>query len=279
MSPRSSLCVALTLALAACSNTDSGQDDTLTLAEASQAVDESSADGQANSLSSSTIEISTNFTLGQGAAKAADEIRGFITAQLPCADLSLAEATLTVKYGAKPGNCSYHGHTFTGTHTIKVVRSDDAVEIDHSWTDMSNGRVKLTGTAEVTWSKTDLSRHVKHDFTWTRISDGRTGTGTGDRVQRPLGGDWATGMQIDGTRSWAGPRGQWDLAINSVELRWIDPVPQAGSYTLGTPTGKSRSLSFSRVDGDTIKCTISNGKRSFSFRVNSIGSVDAGSES
>jgi hypothetical protein len=278
MSARPFLFATLTIVLAACSNKDDTSDQTLTLGEASQAVDESSADGQASSLSASTIEISTSFTLGQAATKAADEIRGFIAAELPCADLSLADATLTVKYGARPGNCTYHGHTFTGTHTIKVVRSDDQVEIDHTWTDVSNGRIKLTGTAEVTWSKADLTRHVKHDFSWTRLANGHTGQGTGDRVQSPLGGDWTTGIKVDGSRSWTGPRGQWDLAIQGVEWRWVDPVPQAGSYTLGTPAGKSLSLTYSRVDSDTIKCTVTGGKRTFSFNVDSVGEVGGGRE-
>ena len=57
----------------------------------------------------------------------------------------------------------------------------------------------------------------------------------------------------------------------SVEMRWADPVPQAGSYTLETPAGKTLSLGFSRVDADTISVTVTGPRgRSFSFNVNKI---------
>jgi hypothetical protein len=278
MRTRALACVAITLLLAGCPKKDEPADESLTLGEAAQAVEESSIDGQASSVASSTIDISTNFTLGKAAAQAAEEIRGFVTSQLPCAEVSLVDATLSVTYGAKPGSCTYHGHTFSGVHTMKVVRSDDAVEIDHTWADVSNGRVKVSGTAQVTWTRADLTRHVKHELTWTRLSDKRTGTGTGARVQKPLGGDWKTGVAVDGARSWKGERGQWDLAITGVEWRWIDPVPQAGSYTLGTPSGRALSLSFTRADADTITVSVTSGKRTFSFKVNSLGDAGEGSQ-
>jgi hypothetical protein len=72
-------------------------------------------------------------------------------------------------------------------------------------------------------------------------------------------------------RSWTGPAGRWDLAIDGVELRWVDPVPQAGSYTLATPFEKSMTLSFDRVDEDTIRVTVESGARSFEFNVTSRG--------
>ena len=40
-----------------------------------------------------------------------------------------------------------------------------------------------------------------------------------------------------------------------------------------TPKKKTLSLSFQRVDEDTIKVTVTNGKRSFDFDVTKIGSV------
>jgi hypothetical protein len=53
-------------------------------------------------------------------------------------------------------------------------------------------------------------------------------------------------------------------------MRWDDPVPQAGSYTLVTPDDKTLSLSFSRVDTDTIGVTVEGPKRSFSFDVSKL---------
>lgn len=122
----------------------------------------------------------------------------------------------------------------------------------------------------VTWSLQDeLSRHVVHELTWTRMSDGLTGTGTGDRLQRGLNGDVTQGLAIDGERTWAGTAGTWDLDIDGVELRWIDPVPQAGIYTLTTPSLKQMSLSFDRKDEDTITVTVASSDQSFDFDVTS----------
>jgi hypothetical protein len=59
--------------------------------------------------------------------------------------------------------------------------------------------------------------------------------------------------------------------VNDVEVRWKDPVPQAGSFTLTSPKGRTLTLSFERVDADSIRVTITNGKNTFSFNVNSLG--------
>lgn len=240
----------------------------MTSAEALDALNESNVSSQAAALTSSSVEISTNFTIGKAVGEAAQELRTFIGSQLPCAEITLADATLTVKYGAKPGNCTYNGHTFSGTHSITVSKNDDAqVLVDHTWTDLSNGIVKVSGTAHVTWDLDDKYREVQHDLTWTRIADGRTGHGKGDRKQTPLAGGLAEGIQVDGSRSWEGNAGKWDLAIEGVQMRWTDPVPQAGTYRLATPKNRSISLSFSRVDASTIQVTVSNGDKSFKFNV------------
>lgn len=268
----------LAVSLTACPKKDDGSDSSsqqpMTLAEASGALDESSADSQAANVTSSTIEISTNFTIGSAVEAAAQEVRTFVQTQLPCAEITLTGGTLSVEYGKKAGNCTYRGQTFSGKHTVSIVKTAPGeIEVDHTWTDLSNGRVKVTGTAQVTWSAAAKSRHVKHELLWTRIADGRTGKGTGDRTDTPLEGGVLEGIQVDGARSWTGEKGTWDLAIKGVQMRWVDPVPQAGSYTLGAPSGRSLSLSFSRVDADTIKVTVASGERSFSFNVNAIGGV------
>lgn len=256
------------------------KDESLTSAEALDAADESAVSSQASALTTSSVEISTSFTLGQGVQQAANEIRTFIQSQLPCADVQVEVGKLTVTYGAKPGTCTYKGHTFTGSHSIEVSKNvDNQVIVDHTWTNLSNGVVKVTGTAHVTWDFDDKFRNVKHDLTWTRIRDGRTGHGTGDRTQRPLANGLKEGIETDGTWSWEGKGGKWDLVVDNVEWRWQDPVPQAGSYKLSTPKSKSLTLSFARVDDDTIKVTVSNGKNSFSFNVNKIGGAASTGES
>ncbi|HXK18792.1 MAG TPA: hypothetical protein VNG33_13370, partial [Polyangiaceae bacterium] len=239
--------------------------DPLTVGEAQSALQQASDAGQAEGLTSASVDISTNFTIGQAVKDGAAELKTFIGTQLPCAEITLEDATLTVVYGANPGNCTYKGHTFSGTQTISVERDEAAqVKVHHEWIDFNNGVVSLDGTADVTWNLTDKTRRVVHESNWTHLKSGRTGKGTGDRLQSLLPGGLAEGIQVDGSRTWDGAKGHWDLAIDGVQMRWTDPVPQAGSYTLTTPFDKTVSMAFFRVDDDTIKVTVAGPKHEFS---------------
>jgi hypothetical protein len=253
--------------------TDDDGESSLTRGEAQEALEQAEGSSAADSLESANIEISTSFTLGGGLAKAAGEIRDAIATQLPCADVTVEDHTLTVEWGVNPGSCTYRGHTFTGTSSISVEKNDDnQVLVHHEWTDLSNGKVTLNGSADVTWDFDALERHVVHHTEWTHEKSGLTGVGDGDRTQSALNGDITEGVAVSGTRSWTGKRGTWDLAIEGVEWRWIDPIPQAGSYALTTPAGKHLTLSFERADADTIAVTVAGGRGSFSFNVTSLGS-------
>jgi len=246
----------------------------LTAAEAQESLQQAAASSQAENLAAASVDISTNFSIGGAVEQAAGELKTFVSSQLPCADLALENATLTIEYGAHSGNCVYRGHTFSGTSAITVRKNAmNEVVVDHVWTRLSDGVVELDGTAHVTWNFSDQTRHVVHDVTWTHLTSGRTGEGTGDRTQKPLSGGIAEGIQIDGLRTWSGPRGSWELAIDGVQARWSDPLPQAGSYSLGTPFDKSVSMSFSRVDDDTIEVTVAGPKREFSFTVSKAGAI------
>jgi hypothetical protein len=240
----------------------------LTRDEARQALEEVEISGQAAALTSSSVEIATNFTIGDAAANAADELRTFIESQLPCAEITLSGTTLTVVYGARAGGCTYKGHQYSGTHQVSVMKNDMAeVIVSHTWTDFQNQFVNVNGTATVTWNFADQTRHVVHEATWTRLSDGRTGTGSGDRLQSVLEGGILTGFRVDGMRRWEGQSGTWDLSIDGVEIRWVDPVPQAGTYELDTPFGKTVSLSFERVNSTAIQVTIDGGRKEYQFNV------------
>lgn len=263
-------CAAVSTSLVGCLPPDENEEP-VTAAEARQALDEAAVATEAASLMGSTIEIGTSFTIGGAVEAAAAELEDFVHSQLPCADIALEQNTLAITYGALEGSCTYQGHTYSGTHAITVSSNDEAqVIVEHVWTDLSNGNVTVSGDAMVTWTLQDeLSRHVVHELTWTRLSDGLTGTGTGDRLQRGLNGDVAQGLAIDGARTWTGNAGNWDLTIDGVELRWIDPVPQAGIYKLTTPDQKQMSLSFERKDEDTVTVTVASGDHSFDFDVTS----------
>ena len=254
------------------------RDQALTAEEAREALDEVSLSSQALSLSSSSQElvVETDFTIGEAVENAAAKIRDFVITQLPCAEVSLQDATLTVQYGANSAeSCQYNGHTFSGEHRISVQRNEQAeVLVDHRWTDFTNGEVKVDGYAHVSWSLKDPSRHVEHELEWERLSDGRMGTGSGDRVQRALGGGIREGISVDGSRAWEGERGRWDLNIDNIEMRWIDPVPQSGTLELVTPyDDKTASLSFHRSDASAIRVTFETGRRSFKFTVKKVGPI------
>ena len=264
--------VALSASLVGClPPPDDDSTEPVTAAEAQQALDEAAVATEAANLMGSSIEIGTSFTIGGALEEAAAELGQFVESQLPCAEVTLAQNTLSITYGALEGNCTYQGHTYSGTHAITVSSTEEAqIVVEHTWADLSNGKVTLSGEAVVTWTLQDeLSRHVIHELTWTRLGDGLTGTGSGDRLQRGLNGDVTQGLAIDGERAWTGNAGTWDLAIDGVELRWIDPVPQAGLYTLTTPSEKQLSLGFERKDEDTITVTVASGEQSFGFDVTS----------
>ncbi len=264
----------MSLGLTACPKDNA---EPVTSGEAAESIDESTLSSQASELTSSSVELTTNFTLGKAVQNAVDELKAFIATQLPCADVVVTPNSLTVTYGAKPGVCVYRGHTYTGVHQITVVRTDsNDVEVDHKWTDLSNGVLKVSGTAQVTWSFSAATRHVKHDLTWTRIADQRTGHGTGDETQKSLSGGIVEGFQVDGSRTWDGKSGHYELGISGVQWRWVDPVPQAGTYTLALPNKKSLSLGFQRVDDTRIKVTLTSGDKSYSFVVAKTGQITSG---
>ncbi|MBX3231419.1 MAG: hypothetical protein KIT84_10775 [Labilithrix sp.] len=269
------LAATLTLSafLTGCPKDSEESSEPMTLGEAREALEESQAESEAASLQQNTVEISTNFTIGKAVKDAAGELKTFIQTQLPCAEITLVDATLSVTYGAKPGNCIYRGQKFSGTHVVKVEKNEDEIVVDHEWKEISNGKVKVTGTAHVTWDFDSKSRRVEYEGTWTRIADGRSGTGTGDITQTALPNGVTEGIQIDGSRSWTGTKGRWDLAVQGIQVRWVDPVPQAGTYRLASPKGRSLVLSFARVDGDTIAVTLGNDTKSFTFNVNALGVV------
>lgn len=258
-----SLSLALPLGLGGCGG--------LTREEAATALEELRLTAEATSLTGSSVELATSFTLGGAIEAAAAEIRAFVEAQLPCAAVTLTGATLSIEYGALPGSCTYRGLTYSGTHNITVVRNQmDDVIVSHEWIDFTNGLLEVDGSAVVMWSASDRTRHVAHELTWTRLSDGRTGVGTGDRLQSALSGGLLEGFTESGERTWTSERGRWTLTIDGVEMRWIDPCPQAGTYTLETPFDKTLSVRFLRTAPRTIQVTITSGARSYDFDVVSL---------
>lgn len=262
----------------------------LTAEEAKEALEESKVASQALTLSMSsttisknegtdTVEVETTFTIGDAVRARAERIREFIQSQVDCAEYTIDDSgTLTTEYGAIEGeDCEYLGHQYSGTHSITVDRiTNEEVLVAHEWDQFSDRSVTVTGWAEVTWNRKDRSRHIEHELRWQSNSptDQRGGRGSGDRTQTVLEDGLLVGIEVNGTREWEGKLGSWNLDIDGIEMRWADPVPQDGTWTLTTPfDGKELILDFDRQDENTIEVTAESGRRSFSFNVIRSGKV------
>lgn len=241
----------------------------LTREEAAEAVEEARLYSEAVTMIGTTVEMSENFSIGEAVSVSAQNLRDFYESQLPCAEVALEENTVTVAYGATGDDCEHRGMTFTGTHSVTVeVNGDNEVEVHHEWIELENGTMRVSGTADVTWTGgDDPSRRIVHDLAWERIEDGREAEGRGDRVQQPLDGDIANGLTVEGDAVWRGESGSWDLTITDVEARWVDPVPQNGKYILGTPFGRELTLEFSRSSPTSVDVVVKSGRRQFDFEV------------
>lgn len=246
--------------------------DQITWGEAVEAIEEAALSAQAEAATFEVIEISTSFTLGEAVEQAAQELADWYRSQVPCSDITVEGNTVTTDFGTMLDNCSYNGHTYAGVARLTIERNDeDEVVVTHEWIGLTSGLVTLDGVAEVTWSAPGGTRQVVHDVSWT--SGGRDLHATGDRTQRLL--DPASGIlggiRVDGVRDWASSSGDWHLDIDAVEMRGQDPVPQAGTYALTLPSGKVATLSFERIDDDTIRVTVTGGWRDWVFDVSSDG--------
>lgn len=238
------------LALAACEPAP------MTTAEQVEAVGMSVETARMDGATDGIIEISTSFTLGDGAQAAAESLRDIWASQAECATVSLDGATVTVEFGTTSG-CTWNGRSWTGTAAVGIVAAGEGeVVVEHTWTDLSNGVGTVNGGATVTWSANEGSRTVDVDAEW--VGPDHTIDVSASRSIRLLdpSDGLSGGLVIDGSRTWTvDGSSTWEQTIDSVEMRPIDPAPQAGSYTLVNPAGRQLSLDFERVDANTIRVT------------------------
>jgi hypothetical protein len=110
---------------------------------------------------------------------------------------------------------------------------------------------------------------VETTHTWTD-AEGNVVDVTGDHIQGPLEVDedgpawagWIGGITMEGTRDWthvgdARDGEVWALDMDGLELRWVDPAPQAGTVTVISPDAKELAITYSRVDDTTIQAILS----------------------
>ncbi|MCK6531196.1 hypothetical protein L6R50_27745 [Myxococcota bacterium] len=244
----------------------------ITAAEALEAVGEAAISAQADALTWEVIEISTGFTLGQALEDAAQELADAYRSQIPCSTVTVQGTTVTTDFGTLGDSCSWRGRTYAGiaSVTLESVGAGEAVVV-HEWLGLTDGVVTLDGTATVTWDADDATRHVVHEVSWSTAQ--REVIASGDRTQSLLdpGAGLDGGIRVDGVRDWQAPSGDWHLDIDGVEMRGQDPVPQAGTYSLVLPNGKTATLTFERHDVGIIRVTVSGGWRTWVFDVSPSG--------
>lgn len=220
------------------------------------------------------IELTTSFTLGQGVQAAAEEIRDFVESQVPCSTVTVQPGQLSIDFGELGDSCVYRGRTYAGVVTVAIELPGEGARVTHTYEGFTGGRVTMDGTAVVDWN--DAVRHVVTDMSFA--TDEKTVELQSDRTQsfRRCEGVDAVCVAVEGERHWQSPRGEWDMTIEGVEARSIDPVPEAGSYTVVNPEGREIEMSFSRVDADTIQVEIAGGRRPVTFEVTAAGQVQDG---
>lgn len=253
------------LALAACDQAPASRE------ELREAVVEVADLGEGLGTQDDIIELTTSFTLGQGVQTAAEEIRDFVHSQVPCSTVTVEPGRVSIDFGELGDACVYRGRTYAGVVTVDVELPGDGAHVTHTYEGFTGGRVTMDGTADVTWN--DGERHIVGD--WTFTSDERTVEVDSDRTQifRRCDDVDAVCVSVTGDRHWTSPRGEWDMTIEDVEARSIDPVPEAGIYTVVNPEGREIGMSFSRVDDDTIQVDITGGRRDITFQVTAAGQV------
>lgn len=253
-----------------------GQVSTLTASEEIESYTAAISASQSSQVSDPVIEISTSFTMGQAVRDAAAELRDFVQSQIPCSTVTVQDATVTIDFGTLDDQCTWNDHSWAGVATISITRAEAGqAEVAHTWIGLTNGEHTLDGDATVTWDRVAGSRNVVHDIDWTD-EDGQVVHATGDRTMTLIDPELGLegGIEINGQRDWTNDRGLYDLQIDGIEARGIDPVPQAGTYTLTLPSGRVATLSFARVDEDTIAVTLSGGRRERVWHITSEGSEE-----
>jgi hypothetical protein len=270
---RIAYCAAALQLAAACTN--AAERGGASVESAELAVQEAALTAQLDSLIAEAAERNSRFDIGQGLDNAAEQLKLQLNHELPCAAVTRQGSVLSVFYDAAgSGGCSWHGRALAGQHSVRVMRNaDNEVGVHHEFTDFRDGKLSLSGSADVTWSRLSKSRRVLHSVTFAALSGasaGVTGESTGDSTQLTL----SDGVRINGLREWQSSRGFYSLDMQAIEQRFSDSVPELGAYELTLPTADALTLAFGRIDTDNIRVTVQGAQRELSFVVLPDGSIE-----
>jgi hypothetical protein len=258
---------------------DFGQFDQLDGAEFRAALEEAVESGQVQQLENGVIEITTDFTIGDGIEQVRQHIEDVLAACASTHVTSMDDVTIHVDFGPASEPCAYQGKLYSGEVELVITHDDDSIDVAHTYRDLSNGTYTLNGTQDVSWTGNALEvgavveRHIVSDLAW----DGPRGHVDHQAERTMTFMDWLEGptqrIRIDGEHQWQRGEDEWHLDVAQVELRLVDPVPQSGSYTLTLPNGKQAGLLFERVDADTIAVTMTGARRDRVFHVTKLGVI------
>lgn len=227
--------------------------------EAQAALDEAIAASKAESVLTRVVHLTTSSTLGERFAANAEERRAFLRSQLPCSHVYVEGDVLVIDFGTLDDNCVWEGETWAGRLEVRYTdRGDDRVDVEHAWLDFGNGEYVLNGHTNVHWTGEAAPARVVTNY--TELSDGRVLRSGSDVQMTPLG-PGEVGVELDGWREWSRELdGEFlsaaRLDILDIEIRGIDPVPQAGTWLFRNDSGWTYTMEFQRFDVDTIQVTI-----------------------
>jgi hypothetical protein len=251
----------------------------VTGAEFRQALDEVVESGQVQQLENGVIEITTDFTIGDGIEQVRQHIADVLAACGSTHVMAMDDVSIFIDFGEASEPCSFKGRNYSGQVELVITRADDSIEVAHTYIDLSNGIHTLNGSQRVAWSGNALEvgsvveRHVVSDLEW----HGPRGHVEHQAERTMTFLDWLEGptqrIRIDGEHQWHREGETWRLDVGEIELRLVDPVPQSGSYALTLPNGKHAELLFERIDEDTIQVTMTGGRRDHVFHVTRSGAV------
>lgn len=243
-------------------------------AQMRQALVQVVGQGASMGMESEILELTTSFTIGQGVEAAVEEVRELVASQIPCSTVSVQPGHLSIDFGELSDSCLHRGRTYAGAVSVDFERRADVFLVSHSYAGFTNGVVTLDGTADVTW--TGSTRTISTDLSFESDDDTLDVQAERTQVFSVCAGIEAICVSIDGQRQWHNAAGDWDMSIDGVALRSIDPVPESGTYSVTTPQGKDVAMTFERVDQDTIAVVVSGGRHEFAFHVTAAGQVNEG---